>query len=91
MKELSPEVRDGANCKGVLYTYTSPLKERYAVCNDNAIKLIQPEPLTTNSSKSYDRPCVLSRAPSVNPTRPSGVAPISTRMRCFSSSSRACR
>lgn len=39
-------------------------------------------------------PCARSRVPSVKPTssvRPSGVAPISTRMHCFSSSRRAWR
>ena len=51
-------------------------------------------PRRFRSSSSSRQSCALSRAPSVKPTsslRPSGVAPISTRMHCFSSSSRACR
>jgi hypothetical protein len=46
-EELSLKVGDGANRKGGIYrgvldASTSPLKERYAVCNDNVVKLIQP-------------------------------------------------
>jgi hypothetical protein len=48
---------------------------------------------TTSFANCGPQSCALSRAPSVKPIsslRPSGVAPISTRIHCFSSSSRAC-
>src|SRR6266568_384051 len=51
-------------------------------------------PRRFRSSSRSRQSCAFSRAPSVKPTsslRPSGVAPISTRMHCFSSSSRASR
>src|SRR5216683_7745680 len=51
-------------------------------------------PRRFRSSSRSRQSCALSRAPSVKPTsslRPSGVAPISTRMHCFSSSRRASR
>src|SRR2546422_9820750 len=51
-------------------------------------------PRRLRSSSRSRQSCAFSRAPSVKPTsslRPSGVAPISTRMHCFSSSSRASR
>ena len=51
-------------------------------------------PRRFSSSSRSRQSCALSRAPSVKPTnslRPSGVAPISTRMHCFSSSRRAWR
>lgn len=51
-------------------------------------------PRRFRSSSKSRQSCALSRAPSVKPTsslRPSGVAPISTRMHCFSSSSRTSR
>src|SRR6266852_5763322 len=51
-------------------------------------------PRRFRSSSRSRQSCALSRAPSVKPTsslRPSGVAPISTRMHCFSSSRRAWR
>jgi hypothetical protein len=39
--------------RGVLDVSTSPPKERYAVSNDNVVRLIQPS--TTNSPKSSGR------------------------------------
>jgi hypothetical protein len=61
--ELSPKVGDGGNRKrhivGVLDASTSPPKVRYAVSEDNIIKLLQPRNVATNSPKS----CVLGRVP----------------------------
>jgi hypothetical protein len=64
-----------------------PVTKRLNVLHAQSSSSARSSPRRFRSSSRSRQSCALSRAPSVKPTsslRPSGVAPISTRMHCFS-------